>query len=83
MADLPPLPKPDNGSILVGREEICLGHSDEAMRAYALAAIKAEREACAMAVETAPCWHRPDLAAAIRSRLDAWAMLDFKRSNEC
>ena len=29
------LPKPDNGSIMVGREEVCLGHSDEAMREYA------------------------------------------------
>lgn len=29
-----PLPEPDLGSIRVGREDICLGHSDEAMRAY-------------------------------------------------
>jgi hypothetical protein len=30
-----PMPEPDRGTILVGREEVSLGHSDEAMRAYA------------------------------------------------
>lgn len=44
---LPPLPEPDLGSILVGRETIALGHSDEAMRAYGEACAAAERERCA------------------------------------
>ncbi len=39
-----PLPEPDLGSIRVGREDICLGHSDEAMRAYG-----DERERAALA----------------------------------
>jgi hypothetical protein len=37
---LPPLPEPDLGSIQVGREEVTLGHSTEALQAYALRAIR-------------------------------------------
>lgn len=45
-----PMPEPDRGTILVGREEVSLGHSDEAMRAYAdarCATLQAERDALA------------------------------------
>lgn len=52
MTELPPVPKPDNGSILVGREEVCLGHSDEAMMAFgrlcAEEAVRRERKQLAL-----------------------------------
>ena len=40
--DTVPMPIPDNGSILVNRDEISLGHSDEAMREYAAQVAAAE-----------------------------------------
>lgn len=43
------VPMPDCGTILVGREEVSLGHSDEAMRAYADAR-------CAKLQEAANIW---------------------------
>lgn len=39
LSDLPPLPDPDLGTIMRGGAEIALGHSDEAMREYARAAV--------------------------------------------
>lgn len=56
---LPPLPKPDLGSILVGREEVSLGHSYEALRAYAEEAVRLEREAILKAVDDLeePAWY--------------------------
>lgn len=39
---LPPLPPPDRGTIRIGREDIIMGHSDEAMLAYGQACAAAE-----------------------------------------
>ena len=40
MTDLLPLPEPDCGTIRVGRADIPLNHSDEAMQAYARACVE-------------------------------------------
>ena len=44
---LPPLPPSDLGTVRIGRVDQDMGHSDEAMRAYAEQAVAAERERCA------------------------------------
>jgi hypothetical protein len=48
--ELPPVPEPDNGSLRAGgiRTDLCLGHSDEAMQAYA----RAYATACVLAERT-------------------------------
>lgn len=70
MSDLPPLPEPE-GVIIVNTQAL-RGFTADQMREYALAAVAAERAACARLIERYPEWVGPkakeEIAAAIRAR---------------
>jgi hypothetical protein len=75
---MPPLPKPDLGSIVVGRDEVPLGHSGEAMLAYGAECRRLALEEAAQCIDKLALGHKIDSKAWTALRGNATAIRAMK-----